>query len=112
MPSIFRHPPAGAKMRFVQRTRYITPPQGTRELGQSERGRVHDALWMLFVAIKRQTAHRDSEDADKTGVGEQLFHEVVFLQAAHRYETVKFKAICGPGDQGEPVLTIMMPHEG
>jgi len=30
---------------------------------------------------------------------------------AHRHETVKLKAICGPGDQGEPVLTIMMPHE-
>ena len=26
---------------------YVTPPKGTRELGQSERGRAHDMLWMV-----------------------------------------------------------------
>ena len=30
---------------------YIVPPQGTESLGQSERGRAHDLLWMLFVAV-------------------------------------------------------------
>ena len=24
---------------------------------------------------------------------------------------VSLKAVCGPGDQGEPVLTVMMPDE-
>jgi hypothetical protein len=24
---------------------------------------------------------------------------------------VRLKALCGPGDQGEPVLTVMMPDE-
>lgn len=90
---------------------YITPPQGTRELGQSERGRAHDVLWMLFVAIKRRPSSRDSESAGGADAGEQLLYEVIFLQAPHRQETVELKAICGPGDQGEPVLTIMMPYE-
>lgn len=90
---------------------YITAPQGTRELGQSERGRAHDVLWMLFVAIKRRASSQDSGNAGKAGTSEQLLYEVIFLQAPHRHETVNLKAICGPGDQGEPVLTIMMPHE-
>jgi hypothetical protein len=24
---------------------------------------------------------------------------------------VRLKAVCGPGDQGEPVLTVMLPEE-
>jgi hypothetical protein len=24
---------------------------------------------------------------------------------------VRLKAVCGPGDQGEPVMTVMLPHE-
>ena len=31
---------------------YIVPPEGTKELGQSERGRAHDLLWMLWHGIK------------------------------------------------------------
>ena len=26
-------------------------------------------------------------------------------------DLVTLKALCGPGDQGEPVMTIMLPHE-
>jgi hypothetical protein len=25
---------------------------------------------------------------------------------------VRLKAVCGPGDQGEPVVTVLMPQEG
>jgi len=80
---------------------YVVPPAETTELGQSERGRAHDLLWMLYVAIKaaRQAHH------------EQLLFKVIFLQAPSKQETVTLKAICGPGDQGEPVLTVMLPNE-
>lgn len=91
--------------------RYITPPTSTRELGQSERGRAHDVLWMLFVAIKRQSAHDKSEDNGHARSDDRLFYEMIFLQAPNRQETVKLKSICGPGDHAEPVLTIMLPHE-
>jgi len=80
--------------------RYIQPPPGTAELGQSERGRAHDVLWLLYVAIRNAPS----------GI-EQLMFEVAFLQAPGRLESVQLKAICGPGDQGEAVLTILMPHE-
>jgi hypothetical protein len=80
---------------------YIVPPAGTRELGQSERGRGHDALWMLYTSIR--TSKRSGE------IDDRLFYKVIFLQSPHRQETVTLKAICGPGDDGEPVLTIMCP---
>jgi hypothetical protein len=78
---------------------YVVPNDATRELGQSERGRAHDLLWMLFCAIR------------KHGDGDTLLFEVIFLQSPNRQVTVKLKSVCGPGDQGEPVLTIMLPHE-
>jgi hypothetical protein len=82
---------------------YIVPPKGTRELGQSERGRAHDVLWLLYTTIRASKPKGDTDD--------HIFFRVVFLQAPHRQEPPKLKAICGPGDQGEPVLTIMKPDE-
>lgn len=78
---------------------WIVPPEGTREWGQSERGRAHDVLWLLFVAIRG------------AGNREQLEYEVIFLDADQRQRIVKLKAVCGPGDHGEPVLTVMLPSE-
>lgn len=79
---------------------YVEAPEGTAELGQSIRGRAHDLLWMLYVAIRQ-----------KPGGGDRLMYKVIFLQAPGRQETVELKAICGPGDDAEPVMTIMLPHE-
>ena len=80
---------------------YIVPPDGTKELGQSERGRAHDLLWMLFCAI------RGSKGAER----ECMQFKVIFLQAPRTHEEVTLKAHCGPGDEGEAVLTIMLPRE-
>ena len=41
------------------------------------------------------------------GAQDQVQLEVIFLMAPERNETARFKAVCGPGDQGEPVITIM-----
>jgi hypothetical protein len=77
----------------------IVPPEKTRELGQSERGRAHDLMRMLYNAIKRQT-QRDS-----------VLFKVVFLKSRNRQEMVRLKAVIGPGDNAEPVITIMEPDE-
>jgi hypothetical protein len=79
---------------------YVEPPDGTEAAGQSARGRAHDLLWMLYVAIKRQP-----ESSQRLG------YEVIFLNAELEQETVQLHAVCGPGDADEPVLTIMLPHE-
>lgn len=82
---------------------YIAPPEGTRALGQSERGRAHDLLWLLYTNI-RACKHKGEGD-------DRLLYKVIFLQTPHRQETVTLKATCGPGDHGEPVLTVMLPTE-
>jgi hypothetical protein len=80
---------------------YIVPPHGTESLGQSERGRAHDLLWMLYVAIKPSRGAKRG----------QILYQVLFLQAPGRMEKVTFKAHFGSGDDGEPVITIMLPNE-
>jgi len=78
---------------------YIVPPKGRCDFGQSERGRAHDLLWMLYCAIRANHSR------------EQLLFKVLFLDAKGQRKTVELKAICGPGDDAEPVLTIMLPEE-
>ncbi|MFA9478777.1 DUF6573 family protein [Phycisphaerales bacterium AB-hyl4] len=78
---------------------YVVPREGLRSLGQSERGRGHDLLWMLYHAIRRSRRK------------DQLLFQVIFLMEPERQETVTLKVICGPGDEGEPVLTILLPNE-
>ncbi len=79
---------------------WIVPPEKARSMGQSERGRVHDMLFVLITAIRRCPKGTD-----------QLHFEVLFQQSPGRSETIRFKAMCGPGDTAEPVLTIMRPDE-
>lgn len=79
---------------------YIEPPAKCKGLGQDVRGRAHDVLWMMSCAIHRQRGSCDRID-----------FQTRFLKAPHRYEDVTFKSICGPGDDAEPVITIMLPNE-
>jgi len=78
---------------------HIVPAEALRSMGQSERGRGHDVLWMLLNAIRQG------------GGGDCVFFDVIFLQPPERHVTVKLKALCGPGDDGQPAITIMLPDE-
>jgi hypothetical protein len=77
----------------------VVPPASAPE--QSERGRAHDLLWMLACSVR------------KNG-GSQLRFQVLFQgtrsQPKRRVQQ-DLKAVCGPGDLGEPVLTVMLPEE-
>ena len=60
-------------------------------------GVLHDMLWMSRV-MKRQVAPDTILFRVKiTGAGPRSLYE--------------FKMVCGPGDNAEPVLTIMLPEE-
>jgi hypothetical protein len=69
---------------------------------QDEAGRLWDVLWMLRCAIRR---------------GGQRVSELrfgVLVRNDNREGTpplVRLKAVCGPGDRGEPVLTVLLPEE-
>jgi hypothetical protein len=78
---------------------WIVPPAGTEALGQSERGRAHDMLWMAYLAIRG------------AGSGQQLHFDVLFLDANQAQQQVTLKLVAGPGDQGELVITLMRPDE-
>ena len=83
---------------------YLEPPAGLEGEGQSARGRAHDLLWMLLNAIRRQPGPTD-----------RVEFEVIFVMASGRgmasREKVRFWSVCGPGDKGEPVLTVMLEGE-
>jgi hypothetical protein len=76
-----------------------------RELppGQDRNGRLWDVLWMLRVAIKGAPANTDTV----------LFQLWVAQkeQEGTKTQLVPLKAVFGPGDEGEPVITIMFPEE-
>jgi hypothetical protein len=78
---------------------YITPPPSTEEEGQSTTGRLWDVLNVLRAAIRSLPANADTV----------LFS--VLFRMIEETETVNLKALCGPGDDAEPVVTIMLPDE-
>ncbi len=65
---------------------------------QSIDGRLWDVLWMAFCAIR---------GADAGGTA--LIYSLI-LQTTHMTH-VTLKLVTGPGDHGEPVVTIMLPEE-
>lgn len=67
--------------------------------GQDEIGRLWDVLTVLRFTILRSRG------------GSQVNFTVAVRNDARRPRPVPLKAICGPGDSGEPVITIMMPEE-
>lgn len=84
---------------------YITPDDRSRKFGQSEEGRLWDVLWMLFCAIKH-AKQRDDFQGSTT-----IFYKLFFIMKEKQRRSVTLKSVCGPGDDAEPVITIMLPDE-
>jgi len=78
---------------------YVKPPAGLDGEGQSVAGRLHD-LMVLALFAARKVVNTD-----------RVTFKVDFLMAPGRKETIEVIAHIGPGDRGEPVLTIMLPGE-
>jgi hypothetical protein len=71
--------------------------------GQSLAGRLWDVLWLALCAVRRSG-----------GGGGMLTFSVLFVRREGgklRRRTVQIKSICGPGDDAEPVITLMLPDE-
>ena len=75
-----------------------------QEYGQSTEARLWDVLNVLIFKIRKLTKG--------TKISRIKFH-VPFLMNAedNEYEEAKLIAVCGPGDHGEPVLTIMVEED-
>ena len=77
---------------------YVAVPDGVK--WQDESGRLWDILWMLRDAISKSG-----------GEPELQFSLHVNNSNTWGAKTVELKAVCGPGDDGEPVITVMLLDE-
>jgi len=73
----------------------LEPSDHSRNMGQSEKGRAIDMFALMHYAIKA-----------KQGPDDLIFFTVKFGKQVHR-----LKSLCHPGDEAEPVITIMLPEE-
>ena len=80
--------------------KYVEVPEGVN--CQDESGRLWDILWMFRCAAAKFT-------------GDTLLFKLYVRNhnrgRLDRRDLVTFKALCGPGDDAEPVITIMLPEE-
>ena len=86
---------------------YVEPDDIAEMPGQSRDGRLWDLLYMFRMAVK----------ASKTS-SDRLNYKVIFQMRKQIHnrkitapETITVYAVCGPGDHGEPVITLMLPGE-
>lgn len=79
--------------------RYIVPKDNIAAEGQSTTGRLHDLIVLALFAAK------SSMNTD------QVKFPVSFLMDDDKKETVEVIAHIGPGDRGEPVLTLMLVED-
>jgi hypothetical protein len=79
--------------------RCVAVPPGV--ICQDEAGRLWDLLWLPRPAIDRSNSGPEG-------------HFAVHVRNDNWERTqplVKLKAVCGPGDHGEPVVTVLLPDE-
>jgi len=84
---------------------YISSEYLSELTDQDVPGRIWDLLWM-FSCAARQSRHTSL-----------VFFKTEFVTynkenpSSPTLTLATFKALCGPGDEGEPVITIMLPDE-
>ncbi|AGP41531.1 DUF6573 family protein [Sorangium cellulosum] len=79
--------------------RYVMLTPAALRARNDERGRLWDVLWMFRAAVQRAPE-----------ANEITFSLYVVTDSA-KPSLVELKAVCGPGDNAEPVITIMLPEE-
>ena len=82
----------------------ITPNEREKSLGQSYEGRLWDILFMAFITVLRQRS------ADQASFEVGLFEAEADPPHHARRSILKLWMVVGPGDQGEPVITIGFPY--
>ncbi|CAG0984204.1 hypothetical protein METP3_02259 [Methanosarcinales archaeon] len=93
---------------------YIEPPDSLKGF-QDMQGRLWDVLTMFsFSARARKKASTEVAESPRDAA-QILYFKTMFQMPSKagnsKMETVDLKAICGPGDNAEPILTIMLLEE-
>lgn len=79
---------------------HLTPNDNLKRIGQSLDGRAWDMLYLLHVQIVQ------SKSEEQT-----TFFSVIFLTEQKVSQKVRLKAVIDGGDDGNPVVTIMLEDE-
>ena len=82
---------------------YLLPSYLDELPGQSMEGRTWDLLWMFGCAARR-SRHTST-------IQFRVLFATMGESGSIVTEDVLLKAVCGPGDDAEPVITIMLPWE-
>jgi hypothetical protein len=82
----------------------LTPTHADRQVGQSYEGRLWDVLWVAAFAIR---LNRETDTVGFT-ISQQ---ETDARTGEVRQTDLRLWAVCGPGDQGEAVITIGFPED-
>lgn len=96
----FRHPVAVTRALWCG---CVEVPAGCEGL-QDETGRLWDVLWMLSQAVRRGASGQRTDFSVIVVTG-------LSKRGRPKHTTLRLKALCGPGDTPDPVITIMLPNE-
>lgn len=77
---------------------YVKLSPAAKSAGQDEKGRLWDIVWMFRCAAVVRG-------------GDEITFQLYVSTTRREPSLVTLKAICGPGDDAEPVITIMLPDE-
>ena len=84
---------------------HLTPTKADAAIGQDYDGRLWDVLWLATFRIK--LADRGTDTITFTVVQQ----EVEAKSGQPQKVDLRLRAVCGPGDEGEPVVTIGFPDD-
>ena len=83
----------------------LTPSKADTDLGQDYNGRLWDVLWVTAFTIKLADPGTDT-------VTFTIALQEADAQSGRPLNTNhRLRAVCGPGDEGEPVITIGFPED-
>jgi len=93
---------------------YIEPPESLKGI-QDMQGRLWDVLTMFSFSAKAMKKTTTEVAESPRDAAQILYFKTMFQMPSKagnpKMETVDLKAVCGPGDNAEPVLTIMISRE-
>lgn len=76
----------------------VDPNEQQKAWGQDQSGRLWDVLFMFAHSARRNE-------------GVTLHYQLLVVRDRVEADEITLKAVCGPGDDPEPVITIMFPDE-
>jgi len=79
--------------------RYVELTPAAEQAGNDETGRLWDVLWMFYCA------------AVQNPNASEIRYTLRVVTDSIRPSPVELKAMIGPGDDGEAVITILLPEE-